>query len=94
MIGNDGLKALSDACMGGALEKCTTLHLQWNRITDDGAQALAAACAGGALKRCRVLVLNGNKITAVGLVRRTALPSASYLSVPLSSRSAHPIARP
>ena len=60
-IGDDGLKALAEACRaGGALASCQTLVLESNLIGDTGMKALADACAMGALPQLEAVTLWGN----------------------------------
>ena len=57
-IGDKGVKALVDACAGGALPSLQTLTLAVNYIGDAGLTALADACASGTSLKVLDLRLN------------------------------------
>ena len=65
IIGDDGIKALADACASGALDNLKDLVLSNNQISDAGLSALAKAITPGpngkgALPKCTRIVLVGN----------------------------------
>ena len=51
------MSALADACARGALDKLTSLDLNFNKIGDAGMNALAGALARGALASCQYMDL-------------------------------------
>ena len=72
-IGDDGLKALAEACASGALASLKELNLAMNQIGDAGLNALAEAIkptannASGALASLTTLELWGNAIGDDGM---------------------------
>ena len=60
-IGDDGMKALAEACASGALASLETLDMSGNKIGNDGMKAFAKACrAKGGLPQLENVYLAGN----------------------------------
>ena len=81
-IGDDGMKALAEACAKGALASLETLDMSGNKIGNDGMKAFAKACrAKGAL----AFSLRNNQIGDAGM---KALADACTMGPPLDKASA------
>ncbi|WP_218939371.1 hypothetical protein [Wolbachia endosymbiont of Atemnus politus] len=56
-IGDEGVKALSEALKSGKLPNLTTLNLAYNEIGDEGVKALSEALKNGKLPNLKDLTL-------------------------------------